>query len=111
MNLAIHSPTEPPCPIGNPPGRLMMLRTDIIRDHGFQLDTPLAECFRKQGFRPAVTARVRHRHLSLLNVFDHTGLLHRPIVINSLQHIRNTDHASKCSQYRHVFSKSEYFCS
>jgi len=65
-------PTEPPCPIGNPPGRLMMLRTDIIREHGFQLDTPLAECFRKQGFRPAVTARVRHRHLSLLNVFDHT---------------------------------------
>ena len=26
-------PTEPPCPIGNPPWRLMMLRTDIILEH------------------------------------------------------------------------------
>tara|TARA_Y100000766_G_scaffold285361_1_gene308199 strand:+ start:5692 stop:6477 length:786 start_codon:yes stop_codon:yes gene_type:complete len=65
-------PTEPPCPIGNPPGRLMMLRTEVIREHGFQLDSPLADCFRRHGFRPAVTARVRHRHLSLLNIFDHT---------------------------------------
>ena len=65
--------TEPPCPIGNPPGRVVMLRTDVIRETGFLLDSELAESFRQKGFRPAVTARVRHRHLSLLNIFDHTA--------------------------------------
>lgn len=62
---------EPPSPIGNPPGRLMMLRTDVIREVGFELDGVLAGLFRQRGLKPAVTARVRHRHLSLLNIFDH----------------------------------------
>lgn len=63
--------TEPPCPIGNPPGRLMMLDTDFMRANGFEPDIALAASFRRGGMRPALTARVRHRHLSLLNIFDY----------------------------------------
>jgi hypothetical protein len=62
---------EPPCPVGNPPGRLMMLKTDFMRENGFEPDIQLAAAFRRRGLRPALTARVRHRHLSLLNIFDH----------------------------------------
>jgi len=63
--------TEPPCPIANPPGRLLMLRTDTMRECGLIRDRALATRFREMGFQPAVTARVRHRHLSLLNIFDY----------------------------------------
>jgi hypothetical protein len=64
-------PTEPPCPIDNPPGRLLLLRTDIMRKIGCLNDGILADAFRLHGLRPAVTARVRHRHLSLLNIYDY----------------------------------------
>jgi len=64
-------PTEPPCPIDNPPGRLLMLQTDVMREIGLQPDGALAAVFRRRGMRPAVTPLVRHRHLSLLNIFDY----------------------------------------
>jgi GT2 family glycosyltransferase len=64
-------PTEPPCPIGNPPGRLLMLRTDAMREIGLLTDSALAEAFRLRGMRPSVTPLVRHRHLSLLNIYDY----------------------------------------
>ena len=64
-------PTEPPCPIGNPPGRLLFLRTDVMRDLDFLPDAQLAAVFRQRGMRPAVTPLVRHRHLSLLNIYDY----------------------------------------
>jgi len=63
--------TEAPCPIRNPPGRLLLLRTDVIRKIGVAPDGQMAAQFRKRGMRPAVTPKVRHRHLSLLNVFDY----------------------------------------
>jgi len=63
--------TDPPCPLPNPPGRLMMLRTPLMQELGFQLDGSLAVLVRQRGLLPAVTPRVRHRHLSLLNVFDY----------------------------------------
>lgn len=63
--------TEPPCPVGNPPGRLMMLNTAFMRENGIEPDVALAASYRRRGFRPALTARVRHRHSSLLNIFDH----------------------------------------
>lgn len=66
-----HFLTEPLCPIRNPPGRLLMLRTGIMREVGFQLDTELARLIRNRGFATAVTPLVRHRHLSLLNLYDH----------------------------------------
>jgi hypothetical protein len=64
--------TEPPCPIANPPGRLLMLRTDAMRQIGCLTDGPLAAAFRQHGMQPAVTPLVRHRHLSLLNIYDYT---------------------------------------
>lgn len=64
-------PTQPPCPIPNPPGRLLMLDTESMQRFGKRTDGQLAECFREHGMTPAVTARVRHRHLSLLNIFDY----------------------------------------
>jgi hypothetical protein len=63
--------TEPPCPIGNPPGRLLMLCTDAMREIGPLIDDQLAAAFRLRGMRPACTPLVRHRHLSLLNIFDY----------------------------------------
>lgn len=66
-----HIPTRPPCPISNPPGRLMMLRTDVMKEIGLQLDGPLTNAYRERGYDPAISPRVRHRHLSLLNVFDY----------------------------------------
>ena len=64
--------TEPPCPITNPPGRLLMLRTDAMRQIGCFTDGPLAAAFRQHGMQPAVTPLVRHRHLSLLNIYDYS---------------------------------------
>ena len=64
-------PTAPPCPLPNPPGRLLMLNTESMSRYGLQTDGQLADRFRSDGMTPAVTARVRHRHLSLLNVFDY----------------------------------------
>lgn len=64
-------PTSAPCPIPNPPGRLLMLDTERMLRFGLQTDGRLADRFRLEGMTPAVTARVRHRHLSLLNVFDY----------------------------------------
>lgn len=64
-------PTEPPCPLGNAPGRLVMLRTDVMRETGFQLDTDMAADCRRRGLISAITPRVRHRHLSLLNIYDY----------------------------------------
>jgi hypothetical protein len=66
-----HVVTDPPFPISNPPGRLMMLRTEVMREVGFQLDGRLAGLVRTRGLMPAVTPRVRHRHLSLLNIYDY----------------------------------------
>ncbi len=63
--------TAPPFPLGNPPGRLMMLRTPIMQQLGFQVDGALAGQVREMGLQPAITPRVRHRHLSLLNIFDY----------------------------------------
>lgn len=64
-------PTEPPCPIPNPPGRLLMLRTDAMRELGCLPDGQLAQGFRQRGMRPSLTPLVRHRHLSLLNIYDY----------------------------------------
>ena len=63
--------TEPPFPFHSPPGRLMMLRTDIMQQIGFQVDLVLAGMVRQRGMLPALTPHVRHRHLSLLNIYDY----------------------------------------
>jgi hypothetical protein len=63
--------TEPPFPLSNPPGRLLMLRSDAMEEIEVLPDAQLAEAFRLRGMRPALTPLVRHRHLSLLNIYDY----------------------------------------
>jgi hypothetical protein len=63
--------TEPPFPLANPPGRLLLLRSDAMKEIEALPDWQLAEAFRARGMRPAVTPLVRHRHLSLLNIYDY----------------------------------------
>ena len=63
--------TEPPFPILSPPGRLMMLRTDVMKKIGFQVDMVLADMVKARGLHAAITPKIRHRHLSLLNVYDY----------------------------------------
>jgi len=63
--------TEPPCPIRNPPGRLMMLDTETMLDLGLHTDGALANQFRLRGMTPSITPLVKHRHLSLLNIYDY----------------------------------------
>lgn len=63
--------TEPPFPIRQPPGRLMMLRTDVMKQLGFQVDMVLADMLRARRLNAAIAPKIRHRHLSLLNIYDY----------------------------------------
>lgn len=63
--------TEPPFPFSSPPGRLMMLRTDIMQQVGFHVDIVLGGMLKERGMLLALARHVRHRHLSLLNIYDY----------------------------------------
>lgn len=58
----------------NPPGRLLLLRTDLIRRTGVLRDRLLYEAARRLGYRGAIATGVRHRHLSFQNIFDYPDL-------------------------------------
>jgi hypothetical protein len=49
----------------------MMLRTDVMRRIGFLVDGQLTPMLQSLGLEAAVTPLVRHRHLSLLNIYDY----------------------------------------
>jgi hypothetical protein len=57
----------------NPPGRLLLLRTRALREIGPASDGQLHEKFIAAGYETAVATTVRHRHLSLLHIFDYPG--------------------------------------
>jgi hypothetical protein len=63
--------TEPPFPLTNPPGRLLMIRSEVIGKIPLRTDSRLANHVRSLGMDVAITPKVRHRHLSLLNIFDY----------------------------------------
>lgn len=69
-NLPTVPPGEPLINPFNPPGRLLMLKTEPIRRHGMLADLPMHECMLENGYETAISTQVRHRHLSLLHVFD-----------------------------------------
>jgi hypothetical protein len=54
----------------NPPGRLLMLRTEAIRTVGMRSDAALHHALQAQGWDTGISTTVLHRHLSLLHVFD-----------------------------------------
>ncbi|MEO0865066.1 MAG: glycosyltransferase family A protein [Pseudomonadota bacterium] len=55
----------------NPPGRLLMVRTSILPRMVFGNDGQIYRHAKAQGIGVAITPRVKHRHLSLLNVYDY----------------------------------------
>jgi hypothetical protein len=55
----------------NPPGRLIMVRKDIIDAIPFGTDAFVHAAAQAAGIDTAIATQVRHRHLSLLNLFDY----------------------------------------
>ena len=54
----------------NPPGRLTIMRTETL-DLPMGRDSQWYRTLRKAGWKAGIATAVRHRHLSLLHVFDH----------------------------------------
>ncbi|QGM44702.1 glycosyltransferase family 2 protein [Methylocystis heyeri] len=55
----------------NPAGRLLMLRSEAIKEVGVAQDSVLDRLMREAGYETAVATKVRHRHLSLVQLFDY----------------------------------------
>lgn len=55
----------------NPAGRMLLLRSEAIRKVGVAQDCVLDRLMREAGYETAVATQVRHRHLSLVQVFDY----------------------------------------
>ena len=55
----------------NPPGRLLMARRAILHQMIFANDMKVFAHAKALGIKAAITPRVRHRHLSLLNAYDY----------------------------------------
>jgi hypothetical protein len=55
----------------NPAGRVMLLRNSALREVGQGTDAQLHNKFLAAGYETGVATAVRHRHLSLLNIFDY----------------------------------------
>ncbi len=58
------------------PGRLVIFRTSAVKElFDFKVvhlvDSTFSKAFQTAGYRVAIAAQVRHRHLSLLNLFDY----------------------------------------
>jgi hypothetical protein len=68
--LSVVPPDEPLISPFNPPGRLLLLRTEAIAPIGMRSDAELHRTLIEQGWTTGISTAVRHRHLSLLHVFD-----------------------------------------
>jgi hypothetical protein len=55
----------------NPPGRLLLMRSVALARVGAGTDGTLDRKFRDAGYETGIAPDVRHRHLSLLNLFDY----------------------------------------
>lgn len=55
----------------NPPGRLLFLKTEFIRQAGVLRDRLMYETAKHMGYRAAIATDVMHRHLSFQNIFDY----------------------------------------
>jgi GT2 family glycosyltransferase len=55
----------------NPAGRLLMLRTEALVKVGMGDDRDLHEKFIAAGYDTGIATAVRHRHLSLLHIYDY----------------------------------------
>lgn len=57
----------------NPPGRLLFLKTEMIKQTGILRDSLLYEECKRLGYRACIATGVKHRHLSFQNIFDYPG--------------------------------------
>jgi GT2 family glycosyltransferase len=57
----------------NPPGRLLLLRSAALKQVGLGKDVVVDRKLRDAGYETGIAPGVRHRHLSLLNLFDYPG--------------------------------------
>lgn len=57
----------------NPPGRLLLLRSAALARVGAGTDGMVDRRLRDAGYETGIAPSVRHRHLSLLNLFDYPG--------------------------------------
>lgn len=55
----------------NPPGRLLLVRSSALREVGPGNDSLLDGKFIAAGYQTGIATAVRHRHLSLLHIFDY----------------------------------------
>ncbi len=55
----------------NPPGRMVLMRCAALTRVGAGTDGTLDRKFRDAGYDTGIAPTVRHRHLSLLNLFDY----------------------------------------
>jgi len=55
----------------NPPGRVLLVRTEALARVGAGTDGGLHEKFIAAGYETGIAAEVRHRHLSLLHIYDY----------------------------------------
>ena len=68
--LSVVPPDQPLISPFNPPGRILLLRTEAIAPIGMRSDAELHLSLIEQGWTTGISTAVRHRHLSLLHVFD-----------------------------------------
>jgi hypothetical protein len=57
----------------NPAGRVLMLRSAPLREVGAGTDHHLDQLFAAAGYRTGIATGVKHRHLSLLHIYDYPG--------------------------------------
>jgi hypothetical protein len=55
----------------NPAGRLLLVRNSSLHEVGPGTDVQLHDKFKAAGYETGVATAVRHRHLSLLHIFDY----------------------------------------
>jgi hypothetical protein len=70
-SLPLDPPPEEVIDPFNPPGRLAMLRKSIIDAVPYGTDTFVYQQAKAAGIRAGIATQVRHRHLSLINIFDY----------------------------------------
>ena len=55
----------------SPAGRLLLIRSEALRQVGLAPDTELNATLRRAGYEAGIATTVKHRHLSLLHVYDY----------------------------------------
>jgi hypothetical protein len=69
--LSVEPPPEAIISPGfNPPGRLCLFRTRPLLETGFQTDANQHFSLLERGWHTGISTAVRHRHMSLLHVYD-----------------------------------------